>query len=165
MFRSSTQTLDLRMTKQNRARKTGANKGRRINTRWRDQFLETLAQTSNVTKSAVEAGVDPSRAYRARTNEPDFARRWLSALWEGYTHLEMEVLRRLREGELKTDDGEKYDFANAIRLLSAHRDNAARAQAEQRNVSAHEVRASIDRKVDEIRLKVMAEKAKMNSES
>ena len=76
----------------------------------------------------------------------------------------MEVLQRLREGRQKTEDGEKYDFANAIRLLAAHRETAARAQAEQRNVSAAEVRASIDRKVEEIRLRIMAEKAKENSE-
>ncbi|MEO9462061.1 MAG: hypothetical protein ABJ242_04930 [Marinomonas sp.] len=150
------------MTQQTRSRTAGAGKGRRINTRWRDHFLEHLAQTSNVTKSAEAAGVAASTAYKARTNETEFARRWMTALWEGYAHLEMEVLRRLREGEQKTNDGEKYDFANAIRLLSAHRDNAARAQAEQRNVSAGEVRASIDRKVEEIRLKVLEEKAKDN---
>lgn len=152
------------MTQANSARDTSTNKGRRINTRWRDRFLENLSQTSNVTKSAEAAGVKPSAAYCARTNEPEFAERWLAALWEGYAHLELEVLRRLREGEQKTPDGEKYDFANAIRLLSAHRDNAAQAQAKQHNVSAAEVRASIDRKVEDIRLKFIAEKAKENNE-
>ncbi len=150
------------MSEKIRSGSAGAGKGRRINTRWRDHFLESLSQTSNVTKSAEAAGVTASTAYRARSNEPEFARRWIVALREGYAHLELEVLRRLREGEQKTNDGEKYDFANAIRLLSAHRDNAARAQAEQRNVSAKEVRASIDRKVEEIRLKVMEEKVKDN---
>ncbi len=153
------------MTHHASAQKTGANKGRRINTRWREHFLAELAQTSNVTRSAEEAGITPSHAYKTRTNEPDFAQRWTEALWEGYAHLEMEVLQRLREGDQKTPDGEKYDFANAIRLLAAHRETAARAQAQQRNVSAAEVRASIDRKVEEIRLRVMAEKAKENSGS
>ena len=131
----------------------------RTSAHWRKKFLEMLAQTSNVTKSAKAAGVEASTAYRARSNEPDFARSWANALWEGYEHLEIEVLRRLREGELLTGDGNKYDFANAIRLLTAHRENAARARAAQRNVSAAEIRASIDRKVDEIRLKVMKERA------
>lgn len=124
------------------------------NPRWRQPFLNHLAESSNVKASAKAAGVDPSQAYRLRREHPDFARAWLTALWEGYVHLEMEVLRRLREGDQKTDDSDKYDFANAIRLLAAHRDNAAQAAAAQRNVSAAEIRASIDRKVENIRLRI-----------
>ena len=125
---------------------------------WQKHFLDHLAESSNVTESAKVAGVNPSRAYLVRRQDPDFARKWLLALFEGYLHLEMEVLRRLREGDFQTGDKDKYDFANAIRLLNAHRDNAARAQAEQRNVSAAEVRASIDRKVEAIRQQVREEK-------
>ncbi|MGB3472163.1 MAG: hypothetical protein WBA51_15205 [Erythrobacter sp.] len=128
-----------------------------LNRHWRGLFLDHLAETSNVTKSAAHADINPSRAYKVRREEPDFARQWLTALWEGYTHLELEVLRRLREGDQKAGD-DKYDFANAIRLLNAHRDNAARAQAEMHNVSAAEVRASIDRKVEAIRLQIKREK-------
>lgn len=130
----------------------------------RTRFLSALAESSNVTKAAKAARITPSTAYRARREEPDFARDWLAALWEGYTHLEMEVLRRLREGDQQTKAADKYDFANAIRLLTAHRDNAARAQAEQRNVSAAEVRASIDRKVDAIREQVRREKERADSD-
>ena len=85
---------------------------------------------------------------------------WLAALWEGYTHLEMEVVRRLRQGDHFTLDAGRYDFANAIRLLAAHRDTASQAMAQQRNVSAAEVRASIDRKVEEIRLRLKHERAR-----
>ncbi|GMN02263.1 hypothetical protein [Erythrobacter sp. MTPC3] len=126
----------------------------RLNRHWRGLFLDYLAESSNVSESARKAGVNTSRAYKVRREEPEFARQWLAALWEGYVHLEMEVLRRLREGDQQTDAADKYDFANAIRLLNAHRDNAARAQAEMRNVSAAEVRASIDRKVEDIRLRL-----------
>ena len=131
-----------------------------LNRHWRGLFLDLLAETSNVSESARRAGINPSRAYKIRREEPEFARQWLSALWEGYTHLEMEVLRRLREGDMITSDNAKYDFANAIRLLSAHSDSAARAQADQRNVSAAEIRASIDRKVEAIRLQLQREKEK-----
>ncbi|MEM7667075.1 MAG: hypothetical protein AAF250_14550, partial [Pseudomonadota bacterium] len=62
-------------------------------------------------------------------------------------------------------DDAKYDFANAIRLLNAHRDNAARAQAQQRNVSAAEVRASIDRKIAAIRTQVREEKHREASDT
>lgn len=128
--------------------------------KWEHDFLAHLAETSNVTAAAAHAKIDTSTAYRARRDDTQFAQDWLAALYEGYLHLEMEVLRRLRHGEQKTADSDKYDFANAIRLLGAHRDNAARAQAQQRNVSAAEIRASIDRKIDTIRHQVQAERAR-----
>ena len=128
---------------------------------WQKTFLDHLAETSNVTASAKHAGTTTSIAYLHRRQDSRFARAWLLALYEGYIHLELEVLRRLREGDFHTGKNEKYDFANAIRLLNAHRDTAAQAQAEQRNVSAAEVRASIDRKVEEIRQQVQREKAKL----
>jgi len=131
-----------------------------LNRHWKERFLDYLAESSNVSQSAERAKINPSRAYKLRRDDPEFARAWLAALYEGYSHLEMEVLRRLRDGDQQTSSNEKYDFANAIRLLAAHRDNAARAQAEQRNVSAAEVRASIDRKVDAIRKQVREEKAR-----
>ncbi|MEL7445658.1 MAG: hypothetical protein AAGK02_07575 [Pseudomonadota bacterium] len=128
------------------------------NPHWRKAFLDNLAASSNVTKSAEAAKIDTGKVYRFRRENSQFARDWLAALWEGYAHLEMEVLRRLREGDLTTGDSTKYDFANAIRLLNAHRENVVHAQAEQRNVSASEVRASIDRKIEDIRLQVRNEK-------
>lgn len=127
--------------------------------RWRARFLACLAESSNITESARRAGVSTSKVYKERRQDPDFARAWLAALWEGYFLLEIEVLRRLREGDQKAKDGERYDFANALRLLVAHRENAAHTAAQQRNVSAAEVRASIDRKVEAIRLRLEREKA------
>ncbi len=125
--------------------------GQSANRRWRARFIEHLAISSNVTRSAEQAGISLSRAYRVRRAEPDFAREWRAALADGYLHLEMEVVRRLREGDFKAADGQKFDFANAIRLLAAHRDAAVIGQARERDVSAAEVRASIDRKIEEIR--------------
>lgn len=125
---------------------------------WRTRFLDHLAESSNVTRSAEHAGIDLSRVYRLRRAQPEFAQAWQTALSEGYSHLEMEVLRRLREGDFKTGDGEKFDFANAIRLLAAHRDSAASNQSKARDVSADEVRASIDRKIEEIRRRIAKEK-------
>ncbi len=126
--------------------------------RWKAHFLDKLARSSNVSEAAREAGVDPGQAYRLRREDPVFARQWLAALWEGYLLLEFEVLRRLREGDLRAAKDERFDFANAIRLLSSHRDSAIQAQAQERNVSAAEVRASIDRKVEEIQRKVQLAK-------
>ena len=129
---------------------------------WQKHFLDHLAESSNVAESARVAGVNPSRAYLVRRQDAAFAQAWLAALYEGYVHLEMEVVRRLRDGDMQTEGKEKYDFANAIRLLAAHRETAARAQAQQRNVSAAEVRASIDRKVEAIRQQVLRDRERKN---
>lgn len=137
----------------------GKNKGKKINTRWRETFIEALAQTSNVTRSAGIAGIEPSQAYRERRENPGFYQNWQLALCEGYDHLEMEVLRRLREADFTIPGGGRYDFGSALRILSAHRESVARSRARRINASVAEVRASIDRKVEEIRLRVLAREA------
>jgi hypothetical protein len=134
-----------------------------VNKQWRSTFLDHLAESSNVTESAEAAGISPGRAYKVRREDPEFARLWLAALWEGYLHLEMEVVRRLRDGDHSTTDSGRYDFSNAVRLLAADRDNASQAMAQQRNVTAAEVRASIDRKVEEIRLRLQHERRRAES--
>jgi hypothetical protein len=126
---------------------------------WQKRFLDTLSATSNLERAAGNAGVSIAEACQARRDEPDFARAWQAALADGYLGLEMEIIRRLREGDAKTGDGEKFDFANAIRLLAAHRDSAGRAASQVRDVSAAEVRASIDRKIEDIRRRIAREKA------
>lgn len=136
-----------------------------INNNWRRLFLDHLAESSNVTLSAEKAGVSVSRAYKVRREEAEFARQWLTALAEGYLHLEMEVVRRLRDGDAKTIDEGKFDFANAIRLLAAHRDSAARGASQVRDVSAAEVRASIDRKIEDIRRRIARQKAAAEGKS
>jgi hypothetical protein len=130
-----------------------------INNNWRRVFIDHLSESSNVRASADKAGISPSRAYKVRREEEDFAREWAAALAEGYLHLEMEVVRRLRDGDVKTADDGKFDFANAIRLLAAHRDTAARAANNVPEVSADEVRASIDRKIADIRSRIARQKA------
>ncbi len=134
-----------------------------LNRHWRGPLLDYLAESSNVTQSAEKAGINPSRAYKVRREEPEFARQWMAALYEGYIRLELEVLRRLREGDMQGENSDKCDFANAIRLLAAHRDNAGRAPAEHRNVSAAEVHAPIDRKVEAIRQQVREERERSGS--
>ena len=131
----------------------------RINNNWRRLFLDHLAESSNVTSSAAKAGISVSRAYKVRREETEFARQWLVALAEGYLHLEMEVVRRLREGDGKIGEDGKFDFANAIHLLAAHRDTASRAATQVRDVTAAEVRASIDRKIEDIRRRIARQKA------
>jgi hypothetical protein len=118
-----------------------------INKHWRTYFLQALAATSNVTQAAAEAGVSPSRAYKARREHPEFAAQWREALYEGYEHLEMEVLAFLRGNTPER----KLDVANAIRLLAAHRETVARERAFREDEDEAEVLESIDAFIEDMR--------------
>ena len=99
----------------------------KLDRHWRGFFLDHLAETSNVTAAAHFAGVNPARAYKVRREDAAFARKWYAALLEGYEHLELETLQRLREGV--PADGPKFDIANALRLLTLHRETVARERS------------------------------------
>ncbi|MFM2371282.1 MAG: hypothetical protein RIS85_1004 [Pseudomonadota bacterium] len=125
------------------------------NRHWQGEFLAALAETSNVTAASTTAGVHPTRPYKLKRTDNDFAARWREALCEGYDLLEMEVLHRLRFGEPK--DGEhKFDNATALRLLSQHRETVARERAIRENADVETVRASIHAKLARMREEVLA---------
>lgn len=94
---------------------------------WQTYFLDKLAETSNVTEAAEYSGAGLSRVYKLRRVNPDFARKWREALLEGYEHLELETIKRLREGT--PADGPKYDIASALRLLALHKETVAKERA------------------------------------
>ena len=144
-----------------RATAPGASHGRRSNVHWRKDFLGELARTSNVAASARKAGVDVSTAYKARRSETRFAREWFEALCEGYDNLEMDLLHRLREGELEGSTAKprarrKYDNATAFRLLAAHRAAVVRQRARREDQDEEAVYASIHAKLDAVRERVKA---------
>lgn len=123
---------------------------------WCAPFLAQLAVTSNVAASARRARVDVSTVYKLRRTDTGFARDWFAALCEGYDNLELDLLHRLREGELeggrsKERARRKFDNATAFRLLAAHRETVTRQRG--RNDYEHEdaVLASIDAKLDTMR--------------
>lgn len=93
------------------------------NRHWRAYFLAHLIETSNIRAAAEAAGVVTSRVYRTRQEDPDFARQWEAALAQGYQNLEMELLCYLRNPA----PDHKMDVANAIRLLTLHRQSVAQA--------------------------------------
>jgi len=123
---------------------------------WREQFLACLAETSNVTAAAQCADISLSWVYKTKREDPAFAEAWLVALCEGYDHLELELLFRLRTGESRDMPANKYDNATALRLLLAHKDTRARFQARQDNVTAEEIRLSLDAKLARLREDVIA---------
>lgn len=131
-------------------------------TQWSRPFLAALAETSNVTASAKRAGITTSAAYEARRKHPEFNRQWQQALCEGYDNLEMELLRRLREGEIKPAAGAKkgvrtYENATALRLLAAHKDSAARQRSIRDNEDVVQIRLSINAKLEAMRAQALAE--------
>lgn len=150
-------------TPQAKTRSRTPAKRRRAHPRWRDVFLEELAQTSNVAAAARVAGVDVSTVYRARRTEGEFLRRWHDALAEGYDNLEMELVRRLRSGELdgggKGTGGtakRKFDNAIAARLLAAHRENVTRQRGRRAFEDEDAVIASINARLETIRQRLIA---------
>lgn len=122
---------------------------------WRMRFLATLAETSNVSAAARAAEIDPSHAYKVKRNEKGFAAQWRAALCEGYDLLELEVLHRLRFGEPKDGDA-KFDNATALRLLSQHRETVAKGRAIRDNADVEEVRASLHKRLLDMRDEVLA---------
>ena len=128
---------------------------------WTRPFLAALGETSNVARAAKAAGVCTSTVYDTRRKNRTFARAWGEALSEGYDNLEMELLGRLREGEIKRAQGAKvgvrtFDNATSFRLLAVHREAVERHKGHRANVSAAEVRASIERKVTALKAQVLA---------
>ena len=146
--------------RENAAAGTGTTprKKRRRGGPWKPEFLRMLAETSNVTAAALAAGVKPLKAYLARREDPDFAHSWRQALYEGYEHLEMEVLAFLR-GNLPE---RRVDVANAIRQLAAHRKTVAVMRAVEGEENPMDVRDSIDAMIDEMKAEWAAKKAENN---
>jgi hypothetical protein len=114
---------------------------------WRTPFLHKLAETSNVTASALYAEVSQSRAYKVRREDTDFAAKWRAALLEGYEHLELEVLGHLRAA----DPARKMDVAGALKLLALHAQTVARERALREDDDEQAVLDSIDAFIEEMR--------------
>lgn len=131
-----------------------------INRHWRSLFLDCLAETSNVSASAIAAGINTSRAYKVRRQEREFAHAWNAALLEGYEHLELETLHRLRMGTEKDDP--KFDIANALRLLAIHKETITRERAKSDTSSEETILTSINAKIDMMRLQEHGPEAEPN---
>ncbi len=63
-----------------------------------DAFLQTLAATGNVTKSAEAAKISKISCYARRSTDPEFADLWDKARDIGFASLEDEAKRRAYDG-------------------------------------------------------------------
>ncbi len=94
----------------------------------REKFLETLAATCNVSKSAQAVGVSTVTVYKTRRKDEAFAMEWEQAIEAGTATLEAEAMRRAFDGvdEPVFYQGEivghvrKYSDNLAMFLLKAH---------------------------------------------
>ena len=134
------------------ARAPEASEARTRSVGWRTAFLEALAETSNVTASAVRANVPLRTVYKVRRADAAFAAEWQLALHEGYDMLEMALLGYLRDPDPKR----KMDVAAALRLLAAHRETVERRRALSAEDDEQATLDSIDRFFEDMRQRRLA---------
>lgn len=95
----------------------------------RDQFLETLAKTCNITAACKAAGIARQTAYNWRNEDDAFAQAWAEAIDEATDALEAEARRRAIDGVEKpityqgniTGTYVEYSDKMLELLLRAHR--------------------------------------------
>lgn len=129
------------------------------------QFLEALAESSNVAASARAAGVTGNAMYRERRRNAGFAARWHEALCEGFARLEAELLSEalvapsgnVKDATLKSR-AQKYRLGLA--LLAAHRSAVRGAKLPGGSGAATHGSAKerLRAKLDDIRAKAAAER-------
>ena len=101
-----------------------------------DHFVETLADTCNVTLAAAAIGRSIANVYKWRGKDAAFRASWDRALAIGYSRLELMLLERALHGVEKVvvaRDGtssvmREYPDRVALTLLRMHRETAAMAE-------------------------------------
>ena len=71
--------------------------------RRRTIFLQALAETCNVSKAALAAGMDRSSAYDLKDRDPEFMRGWRRALEQAHGELEWDLLKKAKDGDVRTE--------------------------------------------------------------
>lgn len=92
----------------------------------RATFLAHLAETSNVSDAAREAGVSSSSVYQYRLRCAEFRKAWADALGEGYARLEARLLKAALQEEfgaikLETIRARAAAQRLGLALLTVHR--------------------------------------------
>lgn len=134
--------------------------GRRLWTEPRKQeFIEALGATCNVREACRVVGMGDRGVYLLRDRDPAFAAAWKKAVEQGYSELEMLLLRQSLHGTETTEiiddgnpDGRKrvktvhsYPHGTALRLLLSHKSavDAYRAEQGVERPGSAEMRAEI----------------------
>ena len=133
----------------------------------RARFLDALKATCNVQESCREVGMSMSGAYDLRKRDAAFAAEWAEALEQGYSELEMLLLRQSIHGSKTTETVEEggetgrkrtktvhsYPHAAALRLLFAHKGavDAFRSEKGIDRPGSDAVRDEIQRRIEAVR--------------
>ncbi|MBA3667771.1 MAG: hypothetical protein H0W65_08620 [Sphingomonas sp.] len=115
-----------------------------------ERFLETLAESCNVTLAAESAEVSSTSVYRRRSQDATFRAAWGKAVATAVAALEMMLLKRALHGverpvDIKNPEAgvlTRYDDRTALALLRMHRDTAVEADGD---VDATEYQEAVER--------------------
>ena len=122
-------------------------------------FVETLAETCNLTRAAEAAGVSTSSARDRRKADAAFRASCADAIASAYQRLELAILERSLDGTekivIRKDGSEErireYPNAVALTLLRMHRDTAAETMSEPDPVDLEELRERLFNKLQRLR--------------
>lgn len=143
----------------------------------RQAFLDALAETCNVLEACRAVGMTHTGAYKLRLRDAGFAAAWAKALEQGYSELEMLLLRQSIHGSTTTETVEdgagqrkqvktvhSYPHGVGLRLLLAHRAaaEAVRAQQVDAQVGSEQIRAEIQVKIAAMRARVVVDESQEN---
>jgi hypothetical protein len=122
-------------------------------------FLNTLADTCNVSEACRQSGLPMTVAYRRRKADAAFRAGWLDAIALAYQRLELVLLDRSFNGTekvIRRHDGSEirmHEFSNrlGLSLLKMHRSTVEQAAPRAPEEDEQEVRERVIRKL--LRLK------------
>ena len=118
-------------------------------------FLEELAGSANVARSAIAAGTTDKRAWQRRRADAKFRAAFLVALSDGYLRLELRMLQRALErvagGAAEGDAPTTQEEQRWLQLLRQHRAAVQASDIFEEIEDLAVVQRRIDEKFDEMR--------------
>ena len=130
-------------------------------------FVETLAETCNVTLACAAAGVSTTSAYKKRKADAAFRNAWREAIGLAYQKLELVLIERalngtekiVTKGEGREERMREYPNHIALQLLKMHRETAVEAQADVPEDEVSEARQRVLEKLGRLRERITAQAA------
>ena len=121
-------------------------------------FLDELAQTANVMRSARAAGVPVHSLYQEKRRNPAFGAAWEAVIEEGYDKLELLTLERATYGDAPPPEGESkvtekqraIPNALAVAILKMREARRKPKAAPQRPMRGEKLRDQIEARLAEI---------------
>jgi len=144
---------------------------RRWTPKRRALFIETLAESCNVSAAARAAGMERASAYYLKDHDPAFAQAWGAALERAHGALEWHLLQLAQEGTVRTEltlDSatgatklvkliHSHPLTMAVRLFLAHRAEVATIRAAQKDQETEaDVSMRVLGRMDEARARLLA---------